>query len=85
MPAIAATRPTQRFTQRSGYRLEDGLDSKSKVVPGSDVAVAVLLPMATIRPITILYACSYPAVIRVYAAVGNVIETHEHKGEFQEW
>jgi hypothetical protein len=24
------------------------------------------------------------AVIRVYDAVGNVIETHEHKGEFKE-
>jgi hypothetical protein len=25
------------------------------------------------------------AVIRVYDAAGNVIETHEHKGEFKEW
>jgi hypothetical protein len=24
-------------------------------------------------------------VIRVYDAVGNVIETQEHKGEFKEW
>jgi hypothetical protein len=24
-------------------------------------------------------------VIRVYDAVGNVIETHEHKGDFKEW
>jgi hypothetical protein len=23
--------------------------------------------------------------IRVYDATGNVIETHEHKGEFKEW
>ena len=28
---------------------------------------------------------SHDAVIRVYDAVGNVIETHEHKGEFKEW
>ena len=27
----------------------------------------------------------YGAVIRVYDAAGNVIETHEHKGEFKEW
>ena len=26
---------------------------------------------------------SHDAVIRVYDAAGNVIETHEHKGEFQ--
>jgi hypothetical protein len=24
-------------------------------------------------------------VVRVYDAVGNVIETHEHAGEFKEW
>jgi len=27
----------------------------------------------------------YNAVIRVYDATGNVIETHEHKGDFKEW
>jgi len=25
------------------------------------------------------------AVIRVYDDAGNVIETHEHKGDFKEW
>ena len=24
-------------------------------------------------------------MIRVYDAAGNVIETHEHKGEFKQW
>jgi hypothetical protein len=28
---------------------------------------------------------SYHAVIRVYDAAGNVIETQEHAGEFKEW
>ena len=28
---------------------------------------------------------SHQAVIRVYDDAGNVIETHEHKGEFKEW
>ena len=28
---------------------------------------------------------SHDAVIRVYDAAGNVIETHEHTGEFGEW
>ncbi len=31
------------------------------------------------------YSRSYDAVIRVYDEVGNVIETHEHAGEFKEW
>jgi hypothetical protein len=28
---------------------------------------------------------SHHAVIRVYDAAGNVMETHEHAGEFKEW
>ena len=28
---------------------------------------------------------SHDAVIRVYDSSGNVIETHEHAGEFKEW
>jgi hypothetical protein len=28
---------------------------------------------------------SHDAVIGVYDAAGNMIETHEHKGEFKEW
>ena len=31
------------------------------------------------------YSRSHDAVIRVYDEAGNVIETHEHKGEFKEW
>jgi hypothetical protein len=31
------------------------------------------------------YSRSHDAVIRVYDEVGNVIETHEHKGDFKEW
>ena len=28
---------------------------------------------------------SHDAVIRVYDQAGNVIETHEHAGDFKEW
>jgi hypothetical protein len=28
---------------------------------------------------------SHDAVIRVYDDAGNMIETHEHKGDFKEW
>ena len=31
------------------------------------------------------YSRSHRAVIRVYDHAGNVIETHEHAGEFKEW
>ncbi len=28
---------------------------------------------------------SHNAVIRVYDEAGNLVETHEHAGEFKEW
>jgi hypothetical protein len=31
------------------------------------------------------FSGSQAAVIRVYDEAGNVIETHEHAGEFKEW
>ena len=31
------------------------------------------------------YSRSHGAVIRVYDEAGNVIETHEHAGDFKEW
>jgi hypothetical protein len=31
------------------------------------------------------YSRSYDAVIRVYDDAGNVIDTHERKGDFKEW
>jgi hypothetical protein len=31
------------------------------------------------------YSRSHDAVIRVFDEAGNVIETHEHKGDFKEW
>ena len=31
------------------------------------------------------YSRSHDAVIRVYDDAGNVIETHEHNGDFKEW
>ena len=31
------------------------------------------------------YSRSHNAVIRVYDDAGNVIETHQHKGDFKEW
>ena len=51
--------------------------------------VACGMPGQTPLPNAIGYAKhrsrSHDAVIRVYDAAGNIIETHEHKGEFREW
>jgi hypothetical protein len=32
-----------------------------------------------------VFAFLHDAVIRVYDATGNVIETHEHAGDFKNW
>jgi hypothetical protein len=34
---------------------------------------------------TKFYTRSHAAMIRVYDEAGNVIETHEHAGDFKEW
>lgn len=31
------------------------------------------------------YSRAQNAVIRVFDAAGNVLETHQHKGDFREW
>jgi hypothetical protein len=31
------------------------------------------------------FSRSHDSVMRVYDAAGNVIETHEHAGDFREW
>jgi hypothetical protein len=38
-----------------------------------------------LREPKLLFSRSHEAVIRVYDANGNVVETHEHKGDFKEW
>lgn len=45
--------------------------------------------ISTWRGIWVDYAkfrsLSHNAAIRVYDSAGNVIETHEHKGDFKDW
>jgi hypothetical protein len=62
-----------------------GVDLISDVLPfdrlwyGEPNAIAYAINYAK------FYSRSHDAVIRVYDAAGNVIETHEHKCEFKEW
>ncbi len=62
-----------------------GVDLISDLLPfgrlwyGNPNAVSNAIGYATHR------SRSHDAVIRVYDAVGNVIETHRHKGDFKEW
>jgi hypothetical protein len=62
-----------------------GVDLISDVLPfgrrwyGEPDAIANAIGYATHR------SRSHDAVIRAYDESGNVIETHEHKGDFKEW
>ena len=64
---------------------ERGVDLISDVLPfgrlwyGDANAVANAVGYAT------HYSRSHDAVIRVYDSTGNLIETHEHKGDFREF
>jgi hypothetical protein len=40
--------------------------------------------MAAIR-LSEIFSRSHEAAIRVYDEAGNVIEKHEHNGDFKEW
>ena len=50
---------------------------------GCGMATLTLLP--TESAYAVHFSRSHDAVIRVYDAAGNVIETHEYKGDFKEW
>jgi len=46
-------------------------------------SIQAAMSNAPLRSATRIESCD--AVIRVYDEAGNVIETHEHKGEVKEW
>jgi hypothetical protein len=57
-----------------------------KTVSAFDVSLHKPLPRLPVKTTyTKFYSRSHDAVIRVYDDVGNVIEMHEHKGDFKEW
>ena len=67
------------------------INTFTKYVP--DVASEVVLPFGALwytKPDDAIgyakfYSRSHDVVIRVYDKAGNVIETHEQKGDFKEW
>ena len=77
-----------RIGRRAGdtkLRLERGVDLISEALPfgrlwyGEPNAVSNAIDYAK------FYSRSHDAVIRVYDEAGNVIETHEHAGDFKDW
>jgi hypothetical protein len=76
IPCVFTKSPAQRQTRRRSD-LRCAANSVGCAIAGPD-AVANAIDHAKHR------SRSHDAVIRVYDEAGNVIETHEHKGEFKE-
>ena len=62
-----------------------GVDLISDVLPFGGLWYGDANAVANAIGYAQFYSRSHDAVIRVYDAAGNVIETHQHKGDFKEW
>jgi hypothetical protein len=76
------------LTERA--RFECAIFHRLDVHPGRNRVSILKLRSQKSRIVTAInyakfYSRSHDAVIRIYDEAGNVIETHEHKGDFREW
>ena len=55
-----------------------------RIMPYFHATLRIWRALAFQRQHAKFYSRSHDAVIRVYDEAGNVIETHEHKGDFRE-
>jgi hypothetical protein len=65
-------------------RKDNGVDLISDVLPFGGLAYYGPNAISNAIGYAKHFSRSHDAVIRVYDAAGNVIETHEHKGDFKE-
>ena len=75
---VYEVRPRPRKDKRGVDLISDALPFR-RLWYGEPNAISNAIGYATHR------SCSHDAVIRVYDESGNVVETHEHKGNFKEW
>jgi hypothetical protein len=71
-----------RFRPRKDHR---GVDLISDALPLSGLWYGEPNAVSNAIGYAEFYSRSHDAVIRVYDEAGNVIETHEHAGDFKEW
>ena len=67
---------------RKGKR---GVDLISDVLPFGALCYAEPNAVSNATHYAEFYSRSHDAVIRVYDEAGNVIEAHEHAGDFKKW
>ena len=68
-----------------GARDKRGVDLISEVLPFGQLWYGDTNAVANAIGYAEHYSRSHDTVIRVYDSAGNVIETHERKGDFKEW
>jgi len=80
-----ATRSVLRtFTKSDHAKIHRGVDLSSDALPFGRLWYGERNPISSAIAYAKHSSRSHDPVIRVYAAAGNVIETHEHAGEFKE-
>ena len=62
-----------------------GVDLISDVLPFGRLWYAGLNAISNAVDYAEFYSRSHDAIIRVYDEAGEVIETHEHTGDFKDW
>jgi hypothetical protein len=81
-PAPCTSNHVYEVRPRKDHR---GVDLVSDVLPFGRLWYGEPDPIENAIGYAKFYGRSHDAVIRVYDQAGNVIETHEHAGDFKEW
>ena len=76
--------PLCTFTKSARGRIGRGFDLISDVLPFGQLWYAEPNAVSNAIGYAMQSSRSHDAVIRVYDAAGQVIETHKHKGDFKE-
>jgi len=83
MPVTVAPKKNARL-RSSTAKDKRGVDLISDALPFGRLWYAELNAVSNAIGYSKFYSRSHDAVIRVYDEAGNVIETHQHKGDFKE-
>src|SRR5437867_737872 len=83
MPVTVAPKKNARL-RSSTAKDKRGVDLISNALPFGRLWYAELNAVSNAIGYSKFFSRSHDAVIRVYDAAGNVIETHEHAGDFKE-
>jgi hypothetical protein len=90
MMSITDKRPSAMTSSQHVYEIRPrrdkrGVDLISDALPFGRLSYGEPNVISNAIGYAKFHSRSHDAVIRIYDDAGNVIETHEHTGEFKEW